>query len=323
VRITSHRLLLTLSLTLAACAPDGRDPGGGGDDDAPGGDGGADFVDARPVEGSDAGGECTDVVDVVLVLDVSSSMNFVLDKLGTEIPQVVTAANGLAPDAHFGLIAFVDNHRLDTSGPLEGGKVHTAASTLQAAFDMYQSVYTDKNRNPGDGPSGPTTQNPICEENANDALYAAATEFPWRDNATRVIIVATDDTFLDRPDNYGDRDGDGDTTSTDYPKEGNYPALRTMPETVAALKAKKVRVFSFTRITPPSLPELSQCGTPRRFPWADIADGWSMPYKGNEPFPDATDGKNFDLAQVQAGSLSLATTINEVVLESYCNPPVD
>ena len=33
-----------------------------------------------------------------------------------------------------------------------------------------------------------------------------------------------------------------------------------------------------------------------------------------------TDGGNYDLDQVKAGSLNLAATINEVVLDSHCNP---
>lgn len=272
---------------------------------------------------SSDGGVCTDVVDVLFVLDVTSSMEFVLDKLSAEIDQVVTAANNLAAESHFGLIAFADNWAIDTTGPLEGGKVHTEGGTLKTAFAYYRDVYTKHNRNPGDGPSGPDTQNPICEENSLDALHEAVTEFPWRPTATRVVILVTDDTFLERPDNYGDRDGDGDWDQTDFPKEGNYPANFTLEETVTALKGKQVRVFSFTRLTPPGMLEV-QCGTGRRFPKADnpFAWGWSAPYNGQTPIPEATKGKNFDISLVKKGTLSLSATINEVVVESYCNPPI-
>ncbi|MBA3392791.1 MAG: hypothetical protein H0T89_09110 [Deltaproteobacteria bacterium] len=297
-----------LALTVfAACGPGARS-GGGGDDvevDA------APTVDAAP---------CEDVVDVVFVLDTSSSMGFVLSQLEMQIAQVVSASNALAPDAHFGLIVFQDNHFVDNTGPLEGGKVHTAAATLQTAFRNYRDNYTNNNRNPGDGISGPTTQNPICEENSLDALYAATDSFPWRTNATRVVILATDDTFLERPDNYGDRDGDGMTNKTDFPREGHYPALRTLTETVGALRTGRIRVFSFSRITQPSF--LDRCGTGRRLPWADITDGWSTPYKTEMPIPVQTDGDNFDLDQVKSGSLSLSATINKVVLDSYCTPPL-
>jgi hypothetical protein len=298
--------LLFATALLAACGPSARN--GGGDDVSS-------DIDAAVT--GDAG-ECHDVVDVVIVLDTSSSMGFVLQQLEQQIAQVVTASNTLAPDAHFGLIVFQDNYLLDTTGPLEGGKVHTAASTLQSRFSYYRTTYTNNDRNPGDGPTGLTTQNPICEENSLDALYAAAKEFPWRANATRVVIIATDDTFLEAPDNYGDRDHDGLTNKTDFPREGNYPALRNLGETVTALRDGKIRVFSFSRINQPSI--LERCGTGRRLAWTDITDGWTTPYGATPPIPTQTDGGNFDLDQVKTGALSLSTTINQVVVESFCNP---
>jgi len=267
-------------------------------------------------------GVCEDVVDVVFVLDVSSSMEFVLDKLEADIDSVVTAATALAPDPHFGLIAFVDNFKLDDTGPLEGGVVHTTGDTLKTAFRYYKATYTTPNRNPGDGPTGPTTQNPICEENSVDALHAAATTFPWRESASRVVILVTDDTFLERPDNYGDRDGDGLTDKTDFPREGDYPALRTMAEAVDALRTNRTRVFSFTRLQPPGPLSLTRCSTGRRLPWASVSDGWSTQYQGQEPIPARTDGANFDVELVRSGQLSLSATINQVVLESYCDPPI-
>lgn len=62
------------------------------------------------------------------------------------------------------------------------------------------------------------------------------------------------------------------------------------------------------------------CGTGRRLPWASITDGWTTPYKSKPPIPTQTDGANYDLDKIKAGTLNLATTINEVVLDSHCNP---
>ncbi len=302
---------LVTVFAVAACGPSAPASSGA--------DAGEPPADARP-EGD--GGVCQDVVDVLFVLDTSSSMQFVLDQLEDQIASVVDASNELAPDAHFGLIAFQDNHFLDDAGPLGDGVVHSAAATLQTRFRYYRDNFTAKNRNPGDGISGPQTQNPICEENSLDALYAAAAEFPWRDNATRVVVLATDDTFLERADNYGDRDGDGLTNKTDYPREGDYPAKRTLAETLAVLKQERIRVFSFSRLTPPGVFDLDRCGTGRRLPWARITDGWTTAYGGEAPIPQQTDARNFDLDAVKRGQLSLADTINEVVLDSYCVPPV-
>lgn len=293
---------VTAALLLAACGPSARDQGTA---DAAGSN--------TPTPDA---GECREVIDVVFVLDTSSSMDFVLTKLQQQIADVVTASNMVAADSHFGLIAFQDNFALDMTG--SAGAVHTTAQSLQSAFNTYKTVYTANNRNPGDGPTGPTTQNPICEENSLDSLYAAATAFPWRDNATRVVILATDDTFLEATDNYGDRDGDGLTNKTDYPREGNYPAMRTMAETVTALRDAKIRVFSFSRLTQPGI--LDRCGTGRRYPWADITDGWTTPYNGAMPIPMQTDGANYDLDQVKSGALNLSTTINQLVVDSHCNP---
>ncbi|HLL23137.1 MAG TPA: hypothetical protein VK427_13445, partial [Kofleriaceae bacterium] len=133
------------ALVVASCGPSSRsNPDGAAGIDST-------VVDAAP---------CNDVVDVVFVLDTSSSMGFVLSQLEQQIAGVVTASNTLAPNAHFGLVVFQDNHKLDATGPM--GTVHTTGQTLKAAFANYRTNYTNENRNPGDGPSGPKTQNPIC-----------------------------------------------------------------------------------------------------------------------------------------------------------------
>lgn len=271
-------------------------------------------------DGSSA--QCTEDVDVVLVLDVSSSMGFVLDKLDAEIDKVVDASNKLKSGAHFGLVLFVDDVKVVDTGDLAGGKVHTKADTLRAAFSDAKATYTNPNRNPGDGPTGPTLQNPLCEEDSLDALHDTATAFPWRETAARVAIVVTDDTFLEKPDNYGDRDGDGKTDKTDYPREGNYPARFGLDETIAALKTQRVRVFSFTKLKAPGFLDLTRCGTGRRHSTDDsVTYGWSKPSAGKAPIPDQTGGKNFDLDAVRDGKLSLAATINDVVLQSHCAGP--
>ncbi len=301
----------------AGFANEAPPPATSNDDDGKGPAG--DFGEAGTTEDA-ADGVCTEDIDVVLVLDVSSSMGFVLDKLGDEIEKVVTASNALKPGAHFGLVVYVDNAALSATGDQAGGKVHTTAATLKAAFANAKATYTTPNRNPGDGPSGPTTQNPICEENALDALYMTATDFPWRSNAARVVILATDDTFIEKPDNYGDRDHDGKTDKTNYPREGDYPAKYTFDETIAALKGAKIRVFSFSPSKPPG--PLSGCGTGHRYSGSDTYSwGWSEPWNGKAPIPDQTSGKNFDLDAVRSGGTSLADTINEVVLESHCAGP--
>jgi hypothetical protein len=263
---------------------------------------------------------CTEDIDVVLVIDTSSSMNFVLDALSDEFENVVTASNQLKDGAHFGAVFFQDNVLLDTSGDEEAGKVHLGSASLASAFSTMKTVYTEHNRNPADGPSGPVDQNPVCEENSLDAIDVAATQFPWRANAVHVVVVVTDDTFLERPDNYGDGNHDGDTTDTSPFREGNYPAASTLAETITALAAQNIKVFSFTRVTPLGPFSLSGCGTPRRFTDDDaVKFGWTAQYNGAAPIPDQTGGKNFDLDDVKSGSLHLGDAINGIVLDVHCS----
>ena len=40
------------------------------------------------------------------------------------------------------------------------------------------------------------------------------------------------------------------------------------------------------------------------------------------PIPVQTDGANYDLAKVKNNTLNLSETINRVVLDSYCDPPL-
>ncbi len=313
-------IVATALVGVVHCSSAGRvgfaeDPTPAGTTDASSGGLGGNFAEGgAPAEAGD--GTCTEDIDVVLVLDVSSTMNFVLSKLESEIDKVVTASNALKAGAHFGLVVYADNGALSTTGDQSGGKVHTAAATLKSAFAYARTTYTAVDRNPGDGPTGPTTQNPLCEENALDALHMAATDFPWRSNAARVVIMATDDTFIEKPDNYGDADHDGKFDKIFPFKEGDYPARFTLDETVAALTDAKIRVFSFSALKP------SGCGTGRRHTEADaFMWGWSKPYEGKPPIPEATGGKDFDLGAVKSGTVSLAATINEVVLQSHCAGP--
>jgi hypothetical protein len=96
--------------------------------------------------------------------------------------------------------------------------------------------------------------------------------------------------------------------------------MQSVASAVAELQSRNIRVFSFSRLTPPGPLDFTRCGTGRRLPWSAISDGWSTPYAGHAPIPTQTAGANYDLDAVKNGALSLAATINEVVLDSNCNP---
>src|SRR5204862_346174 len=84
VRAPMQRSYAILAFMIFACGPSNRT---GGDDNP-----------ASDASGSPDTGDCKDVVDVVFVLDTSSSMGFVLSQLESQIGQVVTASN--MPAAH-------------------------------------------------------------------------------------------------------------------------------------------------------------------------------------------------------------------------------
>ena len=133
------------------------------------------------------------------------------------------------------------------------------------------------------------------------------------------MILATDDTFLERSDNYGDRDGDGLTNKTDYPREGNYPAARTMSETVdrAARRARPrvlVLAHDAARTSSSAAVPAAVCRGPT------ITDGWTTPYKtSRRSRRRPTAGTTISTRSRPARSRS-PTTINKVVLDSHCNP---
>lgn len=323
-RVLQGLLATGLVLSLVRCSSSGRETFDPDDSDAAAlSSSSSSSGEPGPAIGGDGGNgdggprNCTEDIDVVVVIDTSSSMDFVLDALQDELDGVVTASNELKAGAHFGVVFFQDNVLLDVSGDEEGGKVHLGAASMASAFAEVKSVYSDNDRNPADGPNGPTRQNPACEENSLDALHVAATQFPWRANAAHVVVVATDDTFLERPDNYGDGDGDGNTTDTFPFREGDYPAATTLVETVTALKDKGIKVFSFSRV---ANFERNTCSTLRRFPGkASVAYGWSEPYQGADPIPVQTGGKSYDLDQVKDGDVRLGDAINEIVLGARCS----
>lgn len=320
-RLLSSLLVSLLAVSLVRCSSAGERGSFETDDSGTAASTSGDPApDQGPGIGGDAGADtgprvCTEDIDVVLVIDTSSTMKFVLEELESEFENVVSASNALKEGAHFGAVFFQDNVLLDTSGDEADGKIHLGHDSLRSAFSTMRTVYTASDRNPADGPNGPTRQNPLCEENSLDALHVAATSFPWRENAVRIAIMVTDDTFLEANDNYGDGNGDGDTTDSFPFREGDYPAAYTLDQTLAALTEARVKVFSFTLVEP-----RSSCTTGRRHSEGreSVTFGWTRPYDGKAPIPEQTGGANFDLAAVSNGSLHLDEAINDIVLQTRC-----
>jgi len=262
--------------------------------DNPSGSAGADGS-SSPVTGGGAGDSATGIapgtgdpceqdVDIVFVMDVSTSMGPFLTKLANEISVVDQAlADMNLPNAsHYGLVVFVDDTKIEN-----GGAPHTDVAQLRTDFQTW-AAFTSQNTQINSGGS-----NIFYPENSLDALYLAAKSFQWRDSGTtlRAVIHTTDDTFWEGPSQ-----NDGVTIQHSY------------VETLDALISETIRVFSFA----------AELGGP--FENENVTAGWSKVYGNSPPIPHGTDGAVFKIEDVLNGSSSLADGIKQVILDSYCDP---
>jgi hypothetical protein len=242
-----------------------------------------------PGDGSGTGaGEggmlCEQDVDIVFVMDVSTSMGPFLSTLADEILVVDQALQQLMlpGQPHYGLVVFVDDFAL-----LGAGAPYPDVQTLRQDF-MTWSAFTSSNQQVAGG-----NFNTTWPENSLDALWVAATGFQWRseDTTLRLVIHTTDDTFWDGPTN-----GNGVAIQHGY------------AEVVTALQERQIRQFTFAA----QIGGECEC--------LDVTPGWSTPYMGQDTIPDATDGGWFDLDLVLAGQQSLSAAINGAVEDKMCEP---
>jgi len=261
-------------------APDGTDPFG----DTP-----PDLIDAPPPYDAapDDVEDCTQDIDILFVLDVSTSMSFVLDRLSGGIEEVWNYALTFSdePDysPEFGLVVFVDDVLVTN-----GGLPYDSASSLRSEFDEWRA-FTSSNDEPGGSPGF----NDDCPENAIDALFAGATQFPWRPGALHIVIFATDDTFRENPETLGSAD---------------LVVQHTYTEVLSEVLAREIRVAAFSA-------HVGVC-----WDGNDGEPGFFTPYEGNPPLPEATGASVFDIQDVASGTISLTESIKNVILDEWCTP---
>jgi hypothetical protein len=262
----------------ATVGDDTTEDGGDGDKFDIGGDGDGDSAD----DGGD--GECMQDVDVVFVMDVSTTMGPFLTKLEQEILVVSSALDQLPlpNEPHYGLVVFVDDVLL-----VNAGAPYTDVSQLQNDFATW-NAFTASNQQVGGGNSNFT-----WPENSLDGLHLGAKGFQWRpaEDTLRMIIHTTDDTFWDGPTN-----GNGVAIQHGY------------AETVTALQQEQVRDFSFAA----KIGGSCNC--------ENVEPGWFTPYMGMDSIPDSTDGGVFDIDLVLANQISLSEAINDAIIDKMCDP---
>lgn len=285
--------ILLVFVVLAGCSE--RTVGPGGRVDA----GPGAMMDAGPGAGPDAqardGGPpidaplplCTAPIDVVFVIDVSTSMADELGRIRTGIASIWSAASALTTDTQFSMIVFVDDVLA-----VNGCAPFDSVAAMQAEFDTWR-VFCASNNNPGGSPGS----NADCPENSLDALYRAA-ECPWRTGATRILIHVTDDTFVERPASLSGLFGDG------------VAVQHTYDEVVSALTSAEIRVGAFAA---PGAGE--ECGAGMS---TNVGQGFHEAYVGRPAIPMATGGQAWSIRDVRAGTLDMAEAINTLIAAEYC-----
>jgi len=227
---------------------------------------------------------CKQQIDIVFVMDVSTSMFAILQKLEEEILTVDAKLKtfDVLPDVHYGLVVFVDDAQV-----IDGGVPYTDVLDLQAQFKSYWMFTQGNSQVSGNG------SNFDFPENTIDALFIASGGFQWRpvESTLRMIIHTTDDTF-----------GEKGAVQSDIVIQHTYD------ETVLALQGQQIRVFSFADNDMTGGPGDNQ----------DVSMGFFTPYNGKTPIPEATDGGAFNINLVNKDQLSLSAAINDSVETSLC-----
>ncbi len=227
---------------------------------------------------------CDQNVDIVFVMDVSTTMGPFFDKLESEIAAVHASLlqYDLPSEPHYGLVVFVDDFTL-----VNAGVPYTDIAQLEADFAEWNDFTASNQQTQGGG------SNSTWTENSLDAIYAAAAGFQWRPNVDtlRMIIHTTDDTFWNGP------------TTAD-----GVDILHNYPDTVDLLQSKEIRMFSFAALIG------GQCDCDQ------VGMGFFSEFQGQPAIPEQTGGLAYNIDEVLAGVQSLSAAINTSVEDSYCDP---
>jgi hypothetical protein len=218
--------------------------------------------------------------DVVFVVDVSTTMGFMVDKVEQGIVEVDATLRGLGKDPRYGLVVFVDDVEL-----ANGGAAFTSVKELQAELRRWR-IFTSSNRQ-----IHSPEANLDWPENSLDALHLAASGFAWRPASTtaRLIVHATDDDFGEAP-----------------AIQSGQAVKHTYKETLDALRAQEIRVSTFAA----KLGGQCEC--------LDVKPGLLDSFGALPSLPDATGGAAFDIDEVAAGRLSLAAAVQATLSDAIC-----
>ncbi|UJR79605.1 VWA domain-containing protein [Sandaracinus amylolyticus] len=232
---------------------------------------------------ADARITCNALLDVVFVIDVSTSMREEAERLRTGVESIWNAAHALTSNTQFGLVVFVDD-----AVAVNGCGAFTSIASLQSELMRWRD-FCGTNRSPSSD-----LQNTDCAENSLDALHLAATTCPWRAGATRVIVHVTDDTFAERPQVLSE----------------SVAVEHTYAEVASELVSRELRVGAF------AVPGVGEpCGAGSS---PDVGRGFHAPFGSMPSLPMQTRGRAYDLRAVRSGTLDMAASITELLADEYC-----
>jgi hypothetical protein len=156
-------------------------------------------------------------VDIVFVVDVSTSMDEEMIGLYDAIRELFDYAEDQNVDLYAGLTTFVNDVRVHRNGaPL-------SRPSFFAELDSQLTYFHTP-----DGELARNVANEDFPENVLDALYLAADSFAFRAGVPRLMILLTDDTFYEAPAEFSD----------------GTPALHTYAQTLARLGEAQVALTS-------------------------------------------------------------------------------
>lgn len=228
------------------------------------------------------GTPCYSQMDLVFVMDVSTSMDYILSDLENEIGLVWDfVSQKVETNPVMGLTVFVDDVTLANSGA-----AYPDMATLKTDFHTwYKHTSTNQQTQSTDG-------NSDWPENSLDGLALTAKNYKWRDisSTLRIIIVTTDDTFRESPASF----------------TSGVKVQNTYDQMITSLVDGRIRVAAFAAKLGGSSGNVN------------VQPGFFAPYNGKKSIPEATGGEVFFIDDVKNGTLHIYEAITKFVLDQRC-----